>query len=159
MLSDLYFYHQSFPQRILWILLLMGLADIIHFIFSKPNKHLSSYIWIIPYTSWASLVVQMVNNLPANSGDLGLIPGLERSLEKEMATHSSILPGESHGQRSLAGYSPWGHKESDTTELLSTSTLHLNFCLSWWPHHYSSQPRSAFWSHMYLITAFSGILS
>ena len=27
-----------------------------------------------------------------------------------------FLPGESHGQRSLAGYSPWGHKESDTTE-------------------------------------------
>ena len=35
-----------------------------------------------------------------------------------MATH---LPGELHGQRSLAGYSPWGHKESDTTERLSTA--------------------------------------
>ena len=32
-----------------------------------------------------------------------------------------FLPGESHGQRSLAGYSPWGHKESDTTEQLSTA--------------------------------------
>ena len=30
-----------------------------------------------------------------------------------------LLPGESHGQGSLAGYSPWGHKESDTTEWLS----------------------------------------
>ena len=30
-----------------------------------------------------------------------------------MATHSSILAWESHGQRSLEGYSPWGHKESD----------------------------------------------
>ena len=29
-------------------------------------------------------------------------------LEKEMATHSSILPGKSHGQRSMTGYSPWG---------------------------------------------------
>ena len=28
-----------------------------------------------------------------------------------------FLPGESHGQRSLAGYSPWGHKELDTTEV------------------------------------------
>ena len=27
-----------------------------------------------------------------------------------MATHSSVLPGKSHGQRSLVGYSPWGHK-------------------------------------------------
>ena len=28
-----------------------------------------------------------------------------------------FLPGKSHGQRSLAGYSPWGHKESDTTKV------------------------------------------
>ena len=33
-----------------------------------------------------------------------------------------FLPGESHGQRSLAGYSPWGHKETDTTEQLSVYT-------------------------------------
>ena len=36
-----------------------------------------------------------------------------------MVTHSSILPGESHGQRSLVGCSPWGLKESDTTEHLT----------------------------------------
>ena len=57
----------------------------------------------------------MVKNPPADAGDAGSIPGSRRSLEKEMATHSSILVGESHGQRSLAGYSPWGRKESDTT--------------------------------------------
>ena len=34
----------------------------------------------------------------------------EIPLQKEMATHSSILPGKSHGQRSLEGYSPWGHR-------------------------------------------------
>ena len=39
----------------------------------------------------------------------------EDPLEKEMATYSSILTRESHGQ-SLVGYSPWGHKESDMTE-------------------------------------------
>ena len=38
-----------------------------------------------------------------------------------MATHSVFLPGESHGQRSLAGYSPWGRQESDTTERLHFS--------------------------------------
>ena len=38
-----------------------------------------------------------------------------------MATHSSILPGKSHGQRSLAGYSPWGRRESDVTEQLNSS--------------------------------------
>ena len=36
-----------------------------------------------------------------------------------MATHSSILARESHGQRSLVGYSPWGRTESHTTEQLS----------------------------------------
>ena len=42
-------------------------------------------------------------------------------LEKEIATHSSIIAGKSHGQSSLVSYSPWGCKESDGTELLSTS--------------------------------------
>ena len=37
-------------------------------------------------------------------------------LEKGVATHSVFLPGESQGQRSLTGYSPWGWKELDTTE-------------------------------------------
>ena len=42
-----------------------------------------------------------------------------------MATHSSILPGKSHGRRSLVGYSPWGREESDTTE-----QLHFPFSLA-----------------------------
>ena len=41
--------------------------------------------------------------------------GQEDPLEKKMAACSSILPGETHEQRSLAGYSPWAHKELDTT--------------------------------------------
>ena len=49
--------------------------------------------------------------------------GLEDPLEEEMATHSSILAWAIiHGQRSLAGYSPWGRKESDTTERLNNTT-------------------------------------
>ena len=43
--------------------------------------------------------------------------GQEDPLEEEMTTHNPVfLPGESHGQRSLVGYSPWGHKELDTTD-------------------------------------------
>ena len=42
--------------------------------------------------------------------------GWEDPLEKEMATTPVFLPGEAHGQRSLAGCSPRGFKESDTTE-------------------------------------------
>ena len=47
--------------------------------------------------------------------------GQEDPLEKGMATHSALLPGGSHGQRSLVGYAPWGGKESDTTEQLTLS--------------------------------------
>ena len=36
-----------------------------------------------------------------------------------------FFPGESHGQRSLAGYSPWGRKESDTTEWLTHAHTHM----------------------------------
>ena len=41
-----------------------------------------------------------------------------------MATHSTLLPGKSHGWRILVGYSPWGHKASDTTERLHLLTLY-----------------------------------
>ena len=47
--------------------------------------------------------------------------GWEDPLEKEMATIPVFLPGEFHGQRSLAGYSPWGLKELDTTDRLTVS--------------------------------------
>ena len=43
-----------------------------------------------------------------NAGDVDSIPRSGRSPEEGMATHSSILLGKSHGQRSLVGYSPWG---------------------------------------------------
>ena len=62
----------------------------------------------------------MVRNPPANAGDIrnmGLIPGLGRSPGEGHGNPLLFLPGESHGERSLAGYSPWGHKESDRTEM------------------------------------------
>ena len=46
-----------------------------------------------------------------------------------MVTHSSILAWrEFHGQRSLAGYSPWGHKESDTAEQLTLTLGETEEC-------------------------------
>ena len=68
----------------------------------------------------------MVKNLPAMQETQVQSLGQEDSLEKRMATHSSILAGEFHGQGSLAGYSPWGCKESDMTEQLTLS-LSTNF--------------------------------
>ena len=60
----------------------------------------------------------MVKNLPANVGDardMGSIPGSGRSPGGGNG-NPVFLPGKFHGQRSLAGYSPWGLKESDTTD-------------------------------------------
>ena len=64
----------------------------------------------------------MVKNPLANAGDAGDVGSMwvqslggEDLLGKEMATHEVFLPGKFYGQRSLAGYSPWGHNESDMT--------------------------------------------
>ena len=56
----------------------------------------------------ASLVAQMVKNLPAMQGTWVQFLGQEDPLEEEMATHSSILAWKFRGQRRLVGYSPWG---------------------------------------------------
>ena len=64
----------------------------------------------------ASQVVQR-QRTPCNVGHAGSIPGWEDSLEEEIATPPVFLPGKSHGQRILMGCNPWGHKESDETEL------------------------------------------
>ena len=53
-----------------------------------------------------------------NVGDPGLIPGWEDLLEKEMATHSSVLARKIPRMKE-SGYSPWGHKELDMTERLT----------------------------------------
>ena len=54
---------------------------------------------------------------------MGLIPWVsEIPWRRKWQPTLVFLPGESHGQRNLAGYSPWGHKESDMTERLSTHT-------------------------------------
>ena len=51
----------------------------------------------------------MVKNLPANAGDMCLIPGLRRSPGEGNGNPTPLfLPGKPHGQRSLACYSPWG---------------------------------------------------
>ena len=58
-----------------------------------------------------------------NARDLGPIPSWDDTLEKEMATHSSILAWKSHGQRRLVGCSLWGWKESGMTEWLTLTYL------------------------------------
>ena len=56
----------------------------------------------------------VIKNLPANVGDTGLNPESEKSLGEGIRQHTLVfLTEKSHGQGSLAGYSPWDHRESD----------------------------------------------
>jgi len=70
-------------------------------------------------------VAQTVKNLPAVQETQVQSLGQEDVLEKGMVPTPVFLSGESHGQRSLVGYSPWGHKELDMTEQLTLSQFQV----------------------------------
>ena len=65
-----------------------------------------------------SLVAQMIKNLTAIQETRVRSLGREIPWRREWQPSPVFLTGESHGQRSLAGYSPWGCKESDMTDQL-----------------------------------------
>ena len=86
-----------------------------------PQKGMATYSSILG----ASLVAQMVKNLPAVWENSAMQETWVQSLGREDAWRRKwqpppvFLPEEFHGQRSLAGYHPWVHKESDTNEQLT----------------------------------------
>ena len=74
----------------------------------------------------------MVKNLPANTGDIrdvGSIPSLRRS-SGEGNGYPLQYSCLTHGQRSLVGYRPWGHKQSDMTEHTHKLVLNSIHCLN-----------------------------
>ena len=80
--------------------------------------------------SWASLVTQEVKDLPAmrETWDRSLVGKIH--WRSEWQPNPVFLPGESHEQRSVAGYSPWGHIELETTERLSTNVFYIYLFLT-----------------------------
>ena len=78
----------------------------------------------------ASLMAQMVKSMPAMQETQVQSMGWEDPLEEQWQPIPAFLPGEFHGQRSLAGYSSWGHKESDATYQLNHHH-HLKCSLYW----------------------------
>ena len=76
------------------------------------------------FTTWASLVAQMVKNLPAIRETWVRFLAGKIPWRRKWKPTLVFLPGESHGQRSLSGYSPRDHKELDMTERL---TFHLDY--------------------------------
>ena len=84
----------------------------------------------------------VVKNLAANIGDardIGSIPGLRRPLGVGNGNPLNILPGKSHGQRGLTGYSPWGRKTR-----LNTCT-HMIFYLCLFYYFFSLYPENTKW--------------
>ena len=71
--------------------------------------------------TYLSLMAQTVKNPPAMQETQAPSLNQEDSLEKKWQPTPVFLPGEFHGQRSLADYGPWGCKEPDTTEQLTLS--------------------------------------
>ena len=81
------------------------------------------FFFFFGHTAQASQVVLLVKNLPANAEDIrdmGSIPG-KIPWRRVWQSTPIFLPGKFHGQRSLVGYSPWGHEELDTTEFTHTA--------------------------------------
>ena len=80
---------------------------------------LVQFKWLL-LLSWALQGVLVVKNLLANAGGCerhGLDPWVRKIPWRRARQPTPVLlPGESHGQRSLAGCSPWGHRESDMTD-------------------------------------------
>ena len=91
----------------------------IHLKVKKVFKHfLINCILINGSSPPALLVAQRVKRLPT-SGRPGFYPWVGKiSWKRKWQPTPVLLPGKSYGWRSLVGYSPWGHKESDITEPL-----------------------------------------
>ena len=101
-------------------------------IFICTFKYYQGTLGAILYYCWNPSGVpgdSVVKNLPARA-DVGLIPGSGRSPgEGKWQPTPVFLLGKSDGQRSLVGYSPWGHKESDTTKWLYLQKDYICMCV------------------------------
>ena len=95
----------------------LALSTILHW------THSSIYVFI-----WASLVALLVRDPPAVQETWVWSLVWEDPLEKGMATHSSILVWRIHGQKSLAGCSPWSCKDSDTSKQHTHTHTHKPWC-------------------------------
>ena len=87
------------------------------FFLDPVESHFATTVLLLSFDvwfslQWAFLVAQMVKNLPTMLETQVPSLGWEDPLKKEMVMTPVFLPGKSHGQGSLASYSPWGCRES-----------------------------------------------
>ena len=109
----------------------------------KSSTHWRKNLWSYLNQGFgASLVTQMVKNPPTMQETQVWSLGWEDPLEKRMATHSGILAWRIPWQRSLAGYSPRGRKESDMTAT-NTFGRYLK----------EKKPKFSSWKHSFFLKA------
>ena len=88
----------------------------------KPSLYPVSIIALLSFG--ASQVAAVVKNPPANAGDTGVNPWVRKSPWRMKWQPTPVfLPGETHGQRNLTGYSAWGHTEAGTAEHAHSTML------------------------------------
>ena len=111
--------------------------------FKAVATHSSTLAWKVPWTEEPGELQSMGSQSQTRLSDFTLTSHFH-ALEKEMATHSSVLPGESQGRGSLVGCRLWGHTESDTTESTQQQQQHLmlsmQLILSLYSHGRSVSP-------------------
>ena len=97
---------ENFMDRITW-------RAIVHAVKKKSVQN----DWVTNAGGWVAKNLLAVKETPAMQEMWVRSLGWKDPLEKEMATSPVFLSGKSHGQKSLEGYSPWGRKESNSTEV------------------------------------------
>ena len=118
--------------------------------------------YVCQYTCWWCFLGGWDGKESAcNAGDPGSVPW-----RREWQPTPVFLRSEFHRQRNLAGYSPWGHKESDTTEWLTVSNfsfIPVDICLSLifelkFPKIQSGVMFRAFWIYAFFLATFFFLL-
>ena len=90
---------------------------------SERAKNLDQPFWVLAKATCGGL--QSLQRLFSNDAPLRRAGKKFSSIQRQWQLTPELLPGKSHGQRSLVGCSPWGRQESDTTK-----RLHFHFSLS-----------------------------
>ena len=94
---------------------------------------------LVSYSPWGHRELDLTGRLnTSRNTQRNIIKPQEMIWRREWQPTPVSLPGESHGQRSLVGYSPWGHKELDTTERLTRLLQEMGDILAFVTAHVST---------------------
>ena len=120
----------------------MGMPPFTQRVLLSPSSPCQILSWELgPYSSYYDFPpAQLIRSLPAMQETWARSLGWEDPLKKEQQPTPVFLPGKSHGQRNLAGYSSWDCKESDTNKQLHFSSLHT--MSSWLGSAMERKPRA-----------------